>query len=406
MLPTVALLGQYAGTLEVLDSTRVSARATQPAPVIAGQAPIIGMDVATALTARVVLTSRTMEFVASYSPTLTLPDIELGVAPIVIQGGLVSSSWHDRHLRVSLSEIGTYGQLNSGLLYQPVAVPGQPPAVEAAPAAQTIDYGASISNGSLAYAVDRHTTVTVLASYSYRGGLTAAAQGLLPLQTMVRAGASAAYALSRQDLLTTQANAQEVDTRGQCPPPIGDSTPAPAPTAFCNEEAQVVQLEQTITHRLSSATLLSAGGGAALVLNHALNLHDTEYVPTALVSLASQGVRSRVSLSAQLAPIPDLRTGLVNDRIESTATWTETLDAGSSLSLSTGVLRSVSFVNGDDPYPLTVVNGEVLALMHLGRALDVGFGVRAFWQEQTGYGNFGSEIAYVTVNTRVPTVHF
>jgi hypothetical protein len=406
MLPSIALLAQYAATLDVLDMTRVSVRATQPAPVVAGQAPIVGVDLATAPTARFVLASRTLEFTASYSPTLTLPDIEVGLAPILIHGGLVSTLWHDRRFRLSLSEAGTYGQLNSALLYQPVTAPGQPPVVEAAPVAQTIEYGSSTSDGSLAYVVDRRTTLTALGGYSYRGGLNAAAQGVVPLQTIARGGASVANLLSRQDLATTQVNALEVDTNGQCPPPVGNVAAPAATTGSCREEAQIVELQEVIAHRLSSATLFSVGGGVALVSSQAPSLQETEYVPTALVSLASQAGLSRFSLLAQLAPLPDMRTGLVTDRLQSTATWTEALAARSSMTVTAGALRSVSFLSGDDPYPLTVLSGEVVVVSRLDQTFDLALGLRAFWQEQTGYGNFGSEISYVSVTARLPTVHF
>jgi hypothetical protein len=217
MIATAVLCAQYAGTLDLLDTTTLRARATQSLtngslqpPIYqaattteAGKEIVIGGDFSTVASARLRLADRSWEYVLSYSPMLTLADVELGLnatRTLVLQNATASVGWHDRFVRVSVTESASYGFLYTLLPYQPTAAaapapmgntpapaptPGPPPppggtstVVIAAP--RRIEYGTSDTQGAVSVLVERHSSLAFSGGYLVSGGLTSDGQQIIP----------------------------------------------------------------------------------------------------------------------------------------------------------------------------------------------------------------------------------
>jgi hypothetical protein len=133
MMVTAVLAAQYAGTLDLLDSTRIDGRASDPAvAVTVGDRPekvIVAADFTNTASARLRLRDRRWDYSLSYSPSLTAPDLELALdppptngtnpaAPAVLQTFGASIAWHDRFVAVIVSESGSMGALSTALPYQ------------------------------------------------------------------------------------------------------------------------------------------------------------------------------------------------------------------------------------------------------------------------------------------------
>src|SRR5580698_2032464 len=128
MIATAVLAADYAGTFELLDTSRIDARATQPAPIVNTPGPgrlILAGDVSTTAVARLHLNDRQWDYVLAYSPSFLLTDFELGIEPQVLQTGTNSIAWHDRFVGVTVSESASYGEINTAQPYQQPAVPAQ-----------------------------------------------------------------------------------------------------------------------------------------------------------------------------------------------------------------------------------------------------------------------------------------
>ncbi|MGO9838158.1 MAG: hypothetical protein ACLP1X_28585 [Polyangiaceae bacterium] len=429
MIATTVLAAQYAGTLDLSDTTKVDARATSPPPII--EAPrlekvVLAMDVSTIPTVRIRLLDRQLEYTLSYTPTLTAFDLEVGLSPLVLHTGFGTVAWHNRTIRVTLSEAGAYGQLNSALLYQQPTVPGQPTAVvQSAPAPTTIDFASSNTEASVSLRSGRSTTIVVSGGYMLSGGTSAFAQTVLPQQQGPRGSASVAYALSRIDNLTTLVSVQDATTSGECPP-LTTAAPALPPSRqfsdavnaaideavqspLCVTRAGVAQVTETLRHRFSSTLSLSLGVGASAALVQAPAAGEELVIQpvgtvTLLDGLGRNDTRT-LTVSANVTPFVDIRTGLVDDRAGATATLVEQVAPTITLRCTASALQSIPFPT-IYPYPITLFTGGVEARNRLDRQLDFALGVQTLWQNQTGYGTLASTIGYVSVTARAPTLHF
>src|ERR1700730_14152678 len=116
MIATAVLAAQYAGTLDLLDTTTVRARGTQqknaPAPGMPAQTTTsFGVDFATTPAAGLRLADRHWEYTLRYSPVLTIPNLEQGFEPQLLHFASASVAWHDRVAGFRLAEGSSYGQL-------------------------------------------------------------------------------------------------------------------------------------------------------------------------------------------------------------------------------------------------------------------------------------------------------
>jgi hypothetical protein len=442
MIATTVLAAQYAGTFDLFDTTKVDTRATSPPPII--DAPrlekvVLAMDVSTAPTVRIHLSDRRLECTLSYAPTVTAADVELGLAPLVLHTGFGTVAWQDRRFRVTLSEAGAYGQLNSALLYQPPTLPGQPtvagqPAVpgppnvvQAAPAPTTIAFASSSTDANISVRSSRRTTVVVSGGYSLSGGTSAYARTVLPQQEGPRGSVSVGYMLSRTDNVTTVVSVQDATTSGACPPLATSPGQAPTPPStqfsgvlnagldeatqspFCVTRAGVAQVLETLRHRISPTLSLSLGAGVSAALMQAPDLGEELVIQPAgtvtLIDGLGRNDTSTLTLSANVTPFVDSRTGLVDDRAGTTATLVDQLTPTLTFRFTASALQSIPFP-ATYPYPITMLTGGIEARTRVDRQLDYSLGVQTLWQNQTGYGTLASTIGYVSVTARAPTLHF
>src|SRR5580693_7291796 len=114
MIATAILAADLAGALDCGDTSSVRARTTtvlNAPPGQSGQTTPFGVDLVTAPFARLRLASRRTTYTLTYSPTLTLPDIELGFQPQIFHFGSASIGWRDRTTTFTLTEGLALGQL-------------------------------------------------------------------------------------------------------------------------------------------------------------------------------------------------------------------------------------------------------------------------------------------------------
>jgi hypothetical protein len=478
MIATVVLAAQYTGTLDVSDSTRADMRLSQPPLVVTDtqQAPgtvptqkevIIGADLTTAPVARLALRGRRWDFSLSYSPTLTLPDIELGYdssqrasqpAFLVMNNASAAVSWHERFVRVAVSESATYGELNATLLLTPVAtaptptstgtttgtttmpgggtptappasstttVPGSTGATAGAIATKTksgnIEFASSSTNAGISAQAGRHGTFSLFGGYQVSGGLDANARSAIGEQYGPNAGVSFGYVLSRRDTIGISATAQDTFTTLTAPnetlPQLQAAVDAGfiplcgplsgTPPTLCHTISPGGALQATVVHLLSRTASLSLAGGVAAYYDETVQ-PEIVIQPVGTATLAdSFGPRgaSSFSLSATIAPTVDVRTGRPSDRLQGTGTLSVPLSNILALNLNGGLLQSVPFPT-NDPNPITAITASGEVRMRVDRRIDVAAGVQTLWQEQYGFGLVASEIGYVTATARAPTQRF
>src|ERR1700690_2226548 len=399
MIATCVLAAEYAGTLDLHDTTTVQVRATQESSTPGLQA---GFDFSTTPSATVRLTDRRSAYTLSYSPSLILPDLEQGFHLEPYQFASAVAAWHDRFTTFTVIEAASFGQLKSGLLYQAPPVAGGPQqttVLQPAPANKTLELGSSSTDATLSQRVGRRLRVSLSGGYLVSGGIDAASQAYLPEQYGPRASASVIYQLSRRDSLNTRASAEEISTTGGCP------SLAPTMSGICHERVDAARLDETLRRRLSRTTTLSLGGGLALYDIDAYGTVATIIYPVALATLAYRfGVRGTrtLSLSAELAPIVDDRTGLASERVQENVNLTDRIDRMLTLHFGVSGLETVPPLVGSDPYPVTIVTGSVDAILHLHRQVDLRIGAQALWQDQTGYGTLWSIFGYAALTVRAP----
>jgi hypothetical protein len=430
MIATAVLAADYAGTLDLLDTTKVAARATQPPPIVSTPTPgkvVLAMDISTVPAARLRLRGRRWDCALGYSPTFTASDVELGFDVQTLHTASTAVGWQDRFWRVGLTESASYGRINTVYLYtqptggQPVPpTAGQPGAAMPPTPAQgagsgtatcngangnggstcAIDYGSSDTSGSLALRTGRRVTLSLSGGYSVSGGLNTTAQEILPKQYGPRVGAVVAYVASRRDGLDTAASAQETFTSGGCALPL-------PPTQFCNEQVSIVQLQETLRHQLSPTSTLSLGAGAAA--SRVQVPRDELVIQPVVGGTFSDRFGHRganvFSLSTQLAPVVDIRTGIPSERVQTAASLSEPIAPYSTVSVTAGWLQSVP-VPTSDPHALTVLSGGIEARIRLDRLLELGLGALESWQNQSGYVTLASTIGYVSLTARAQTQRF
>ncbi len=431
MIATAVLAAEYAGTLELLDTTTVRARATQQ--LSSDQQPQAqpvqgGLDLSTIPSATATLSDRRSAYALSYSASFTLPDLitflpDLGASLDleIFQFGSVVAAWHDRWTTFTLTEAASYGQINSAYIATLPAPPGQPPPTPTtAPAPSTLTLGSSFTDATLGQRLGRRSLLSLSATYIVDGGADTNSRLYLPEEYGPRVSASLAYDLSRRDTLTTQAIAQEISTTGGCPPPSAPA-PAVAPTSprqptpplppttlgICHERVEDVQVDETLRRRLWPTTTLSLGGGMALYDVDAPGVVDTVLYPVVLAALSyAYGARgtSDFVVSAELGPVVDVRTGIASERIEARAEVTDRTSSAVTLRTSVNGLRSVG---GNDPYPVSYLfTGSADAIFHLNRQVDFTVGAEALLQDQKVYGTLWSAFAYAALTLRGPPTRF
>jgi hypothetical protein len=431
MMLTALLVAQFAGTLELLDRTDVQARstlqtttpqaaipatATVPAtPATAATTSTTGLDVTTAPSAILRLHDRRWEFTLSYAPSVVLPEVvavqssgpQPNEAPLYMNAGRAVVGWHDRWVRLALSETASYGQLNSAFLTPAAAIPGQPPVVsQTVPIATTIDVVSSSTDAALTAVLDRRTVASVYAGYLVSGGANPSSREVLPEQYGPHASASLDYAASRSDHLTTTAFGTASDfTVGTCPP---TATGAPSPTPTCSPESRLVVAQEVLRHALSGSASLTLGGGfagSAFRTNHG-DSYQNNALPVGQAGLSyrfgSYGT-STLAATAMLLPSVDPRTGLMTNRLQGALSLIRPLTRALTLRVTANAAQSVPT---DAPFAATLAGGEVRSDFRIDPHLTLSVGDQAFWQDQIGYGILLSTFVYFALTVRTTELRF
>jgi hypothetical protein len=472
MIAAAVLAAQYAGTLDALDATKVDARANNPPIVL--QSPsekiVLAADVSTMPTARLHLGDRRWDYTLTVSPILSVTDLELGsnAQPLALAAGGATIGWHDRLVRVMVSESASYGVESLGYIYENTGVgtAGQPgpmgqtvgqtgvgtsgaPATAGmatssalTPNSNSFILGSTITSGSLAVTASRQVTLFLSGGYSVSGNLSPPKSRselvLLPEQFGPFGSASLTYAVSRVDALVSLASAQETTT------PQGECYTATTAILTCRLVQPIFQAQELVRHRLSTTATFSAGVGASASIQEVTNGEAWVILPTGILTFTDRfsaldirdastdrvgaldnAVRvgaldnrntSILTASLQLAPVVEINTGQPNNIIQFTTVLTNPVAPSVFLSVNAGAQKSVP----PDPFPLTALNAGIDARLRINRQIDINVGVTAFWQTQT-YNNFPTmtggptttatatttaEVGYVTFTARAPTLRF
>ncbi len=388
----------------------------------------------------------------TYSPTFTVTDIELTslAQPVVLNSGTASIGWHNRSVRVVVSESASYGWENlayfvtatpvagqtiaagqsqsSGQMGQATAQgPGQTSAQSVgqtgtAPTVpvQLFPFGSSSSRASVQLAATRSLTVSMSGGYSVSGNLagTSQAAAVYPEQFGPSANASVGYAASPADSLITTATAQETTT------PAGVCASG-APGQFCREVTPVISVGEALRHGLSGSSSIYASLGVSATVYQLSTGRAWGILPVGGVTYSklfgappkdayAQIEGSGLRISAELAPTVNVFTGSPSTRIQMTATVTEHVAPDITLRFLAGALETVPLPRAD-PSPLTVLNGGVDLRMRITRFISASVGLQAFWQTQKNVGvlpteatvgpsTSASEVGYVALTMRLPTL--
>jgi len=418
MFAAAVLAADLATTLDLSERSEVRLRSTQQA----GAANQLGLDVLEQPEARLYAHDRRWDLTLDYSAQLVLPDLELGLAPLLLQTGSVGAAWHSREWRLSINEAATYGLQNSAYLLstQPVQsaqstqpVPGQPtpvtPLATAPPA--TILFGSTRTTGTATYSFDRFTTMTVGGGYFLYGGLDAASQATLPEQTGEQALAVFDRRLTRSDTLETALNAQRIDfTRTPCIPQTGPIDP----TVLCTPSDELAQGIERLRHTLSRTETLTVGAGAAIgaVREQPDVPYHVAYFPVAEALYTRQLERvgtqldregSSLSVTARLAPYVDPLTGIVLNALLGNVSLVERLSPQLTLTVTVGASQNLP---ASDPAAASIARGDVSMDYRVNRRVLLTVGERSFWENENGLGSFATAIGYVAVTVREPTLRF
>jgi len=296
---------------------------------------------------------------------------------------------------------------------------------------QWFTIGASNTSASVTLRATRQVTLLVSGGYSVSGNLSNNANNpnvavVLPEQFGPFGAASVVYAVSKSDSLVTLASAQETTT------PLGECFPPRAVGQYCRQVEPILQVQETLRHRLSTTATISLNVGAAAAIQQLTTEKANE---TAWVILPTGGLTftdrvgaidnrdaSTLTLSAQVGPVVDVNSGGLDNLVQTNAILKNPVAPNVFLSFTAGLLQSIP----PDPSPLTALNGGVDLRFRMTRQVDVSLGVQGFWQRQAFYGavpvattmgtavaagttaptTTASEIGYVMLTARLPTLHF
>jgi hypothetical protein len=471
MLPTVVVVADYAGTLVLSDRSDVRARVTQQTGAQAGVVavgtaggstttpvvvpnggPTVGVDVETKPYAALQLTDRRWNFRLEYGPSLTLPDLELGVSPQFYQTGVAGIEWHSREVKLSLNETGSYGDLNSGYLFQPnqnstapgAATPppnqagGTPPSNQLAPSAsQSLTYVSSNTVLRADVRTGTRSSFYTSAAYLVSGGINTP---LLPETYGPRFEAGLTFGVGRRNQLVTLASAQaSFFTTQQC---IDPNSGQPE-NATCNPEVGVAQLTEGLRHQLGLHTTIELDGGASVVRSRQTNVvfipcaegrgpgatavggagasncgpgnkavaapdrpYTTSVNPAALAAL-THVYRGRDALTFRLdasyQPVVDARSGIASDRIQADVSLADSLNRIVRLTVTAGGAQTIPT---DAPLAASLVRGEVELEVALSKRVQLSIGDSTQYQSQNPYGAFFSTYGFLAVTVATQALRF
>lgn len=437
-----AVAAQFVGLLQFSDTTTEVVRVPQPPTLITQSGEqkkvVIASDFSTLATGRLALNGRQWSLSLSYTPSLTIPDVEQGFPatqpphqPEVLQGATVTAAWHNRSVQLSLSESGSFGSAyywaaltanaqaaatgalgatgqmaggqppSGGQSQGQATMPGQTGTSTAAttPQAATqptsglqpefLTFASSNTSASATTRIGTKLGAGIFGGYTLNGGVTSAARLQVPEQYGPNAGLFLSYVPSRHDAWTTSVNAQELVTLGVCPPPQ---------PGHCDERVPSAGATENLRHDFSPVTTLSLSAGAITAVLEGTTLQESAVliVASGLLSYRFGGPAhsDMVGLSVGLVPTVDVRTGLPMDLLLTTASLSLSLSRTTRLTVTAAEQQSVPYwapAGGAqsawiEPYPFTSLTGTVDVRTRLDRQRTLGIGSQLFWEHQSPYG--------------------
>jgi hypothetical protein len=394
----------YAGTANLSNRVEVRGRDTSG---------VIGVDLADTPTARVAVTNRRWEYLFDYSASAVLPDLELGVSPQLIQFGDLGVSWRDRRVRIGLTEYASFGEQNSGYLFGGVPAAAVPPTTvtpvgggtQLLAAPVTLLYGSSRTVLASQFVLSRRWSGIASVEYSLQGGLDVASRAYLPFVSGPRADASATYALTQTDSLQTRAAALEsTATNSPCSPVVLD---VPAGST-CDPSVVEGMLTESWLHRLSRTWTSTLGGGAAYLR---IRLRDGQPYDEWVYPVGSASIervtgpvedRNVIRLEALVAPVLDVRTGLLDERGQ--ATFDVSQQYGKTK--VSGRLAATRSIESPLMQPATGFGASLETEVLVSKSVSVGGGIRYAWQDQVGLGTLSGGFVSAFVTVRAPELRF
>jgi hypothetical protein len=436
MVVTAVLVAQYAGTFDVADTTRFSLRSSQPFPgavahvngkAVPGEV-VLAADASTSVAARLLLRQRRWDYSLGLTGSMSATDLEEQVLPLFVAGANAMQAWHDRMVRVALTESGSYGVVSEAVPYQQTAaastmMPTQPTMMGGMQGQTTapgttalfgqggsITVGSGDLGGSVSWRPSPRTALVVQGGYSLSGGLDASSRLVLPEGYGPHAGIMASTILSRYETLALTLSGADHVSVGLC-----TLFEPNAPDGQCREDVPNAQLSASLRHRISTTGAVNVSAGVAATVAPTPGLNELVIVPTGSVSLTNTVGRKTYALTTTFAPTVDIRTGLPSNRVVLTATLSDLVAPRATLNSAFSVTQSLPFP-AEDPFPLTAFTGTVEAKIAVDRRAIVGVGLQGYLQHQSQAGGTvgapggpewgASEIAFVSVTANTPTLHF
>ena len=400
MLIALVLLAQSAGTLDFSDHAELRARVTQ------GATPSLGYDVVNQAGARMHVTDRRWELTLRYSANVTAPDVETAIDPLLLHVGDTAIAWHDRRLRLSLAESGTYGRQNAALLQTGATTPdGRPAPVQSLAAPTTIQFAATRTTGTAQIQFDRQWMARASGEYFLTGGLDDASRAITPLLRGPRAEALLSYRASHVDWVETRASALRSEATAS---PCGVTINAVNVTTLCAPEVETAQLIEVWRHAVSRHTEFSLGAGASGMRARLRPVaqYSSFLFPAALAAFdyrtGIEGERAYVHGDVQLTPMLDYVSALADYRLQATLQLRVPIRR-TTLGAVVGAVRSVKSV---ELQPVTLLRAEATADFELEKWVSVGAGMRLAWQDQAPVGGFYTVVGFGYVTLRAPTMRF
>jgi hypothetical protein len=424
MLPLVVLAADYAGTLEVAERTEVRARATQQT---GSASPPGGVDVLAQPQLRAHADDRRWELTLGYMPSLTLTDLEASASALVLHTGGAAVRWHDRSVRVGLTEDAVYGTFNSANLVAPnaptqvsnapAAAPAAPPtAIQPTPPPTPITLLATRIALSTFARTDPRTLLSAGAAYLTSGGADAKSRLSLPESYGPRADASLSYSVSRRDQVVTSAFGQAANVTGVACTPTGVAAGSPPPgttaatggaQSTCAAQDQLAHLDEAVNHAVAPTAMFSVGIGASVARSRPSGdlPYRTVLFPSGAISFqygSPQRTGFVLGLSATLGPFIDPQTGALSNRAQQNATLVEPFSQVITLRLSVGGAEPIPA----DPLTATILFGDMSVDVLADRAVALAVGARGMWQKGDALGEFFSAFGYLAVTLTAPRLRF
>jgi hypothetical protein len=408
MYPAVVVLADYAGTVNLSNRTEVRGRHTQ------GADPDPSLDLVDIPAARIDIRAHRWNYSLGYSAAIVLPAVQEELVPQVLQFGDVGATFQYRRVRIGLAEYGGYGEQNSAHLIQepaPAGGPSAPPPSGGAggpapllPNPAVLRFGSSRTVLTAELQLTRRWLGASSVEYGVAGGVDEDSRALLPFVRGPRAEARASFSATRLDSLETRASVLRTDTStAPCSAAVRDA----APGASCSPTAEAAQLTESWQRRLTRRAQLSVGAGASVVGVRLLpeDPFVEKVFPVALASFQHERQRNlptSLRLEAQVGPLLDVRTGIVDELAQATLDSRLTIRPVT-LIFTLGATHSLGsqFVEAAGS-----LQGSFEAEYRVDDYVSLGTGVRYAWQEQGGVQTFSGGSAFAQVTLRAPPARF